>query len=70
MIAVGAVRLEPAPWMRDVAGAQLGHQRRVAVEHFHVAGLRGQLDRGGGSLKESALGSDEPDAELIGFVLP
>ena len=51
-----------------VACAQLGHQRRVAVEHFEVAVLRGQLDRRGRVLEERALGSDEPDAELIGFV--
>ncbi len=52
----------------DVARAQLGHQRRVAVEHFEVAVLRGQLDRVGRALEERALGSDEPDAELICFV--
>ena len=51
-----------------VAGAQLGHQRRVAVEHLHVARLRGQLDRRRRVIEEDALGRDQPDAELIGFV--
>jgi hypothetical protein len=48
-----------------VAGAQLGHQRRVAVEHLEVAVLRGQLDRNRRVIEERALGSDQPDAKLI-----
>ena len=51
-----------------VARAQLGHQRRVPVEHFHVPVLRGQLDRRRRVLEERALGSDQPHAQLIGFV--
>jgi hypothetical protein len=51
-----------------VAGAQLGHQRRVPVEHLHVPVLRGQLDRRRRVIEERALGSDQPDAQLIGFV--
>ena len=51
-----------------VASAELGHQRRVAVEHLEVAVLRGQLDGCRRMLEEGALGSDEPDAELVCFV--
>jgi hypothetical protein len=40
----------------------------VSIEHFKIASRRRQLDRCGVSLKERALGSDEPDAELIRFV--
>ena len=51
-----------------VARAQFGEQRRVAVEHFHVAVLRGQFDGVGCLLEEDALGSDQADAKRIGFI--
>ena len=52
----------------DVARTQLSEQRRVAKQHFHVAGLAGQLHSRCAMLKERALGSNQPYAELICFV--
>ncbi len=50
---------------RHIARAQLSHQRRGPVEHLHVTRLCGQLDSRSRVLEEGALGSDQPDAELI-----
>ena len=58
MLDVGAVQ-------GHVARAELGDQRRGAVEHLHVARLRRQLDRVGELLEEDAFRGDEADAELI-----
>jgi len=50
-----------------VTGAQLGHQRRVPVEHLHVPVLCRQIHRRSRVIEEGALGSDQPHAQLIGF---
>ena len=51
-----------------IARAQLRQQRRVPVQHFHIAVLRRQLDRVRRVLKQHALRRHQPNPQLIGFV--